>query len=86
MSRALQFSPEAIVSLQSIYDHIAPRGGKQIEASYFARIHKHCLGLSTFPERDRIALLYSTSRKHERNGMLSPIEFGRQNRTQAESV
>jgi toxin ParE1/3/4 len=51
MSRPVQFSPEAVADLQGMYDYIAPRGGKQVAAAFVARIHKHCLGLSTFPER-----------------------------------
>lgn len=35
---------------------------------------------------DYIEMFYNPTRKHARNGMLSPVEFKRQHKTQAEGV
>ena len=35
---------------------------------------------------DYIEIFYNPTRKHVRNGMLSPVEFERQQRTKTESV
>jgi transposase InsO family protein len=35
---------------------------------------------------DYIEMFYNPTRKHARNGMLSPVEFERQHKTQAEGV
>jgi toxin ParE1/3/4 len=51
MSLTVQFSPEAIADLCRMYDYIALHGGKNVAASYIARIHQYCLDMNIFPER-----------------------------------
>ena len=51
MSLPVQFTPEALADLARMYDHIAPRGGARVAASYVARIYQYCLDMGTFPER-----------------------------------
>ncbi|HEV7325443.1 MAG TPA: type II toxin-antitoxin system RelE/ParE family toxin [Bosea sp. (in: a-proteobacteria)] len=51
MSIRVRFSEQAIVDLQSIFDHIAPRSSERIARDYVTRLYAYCLDFQLFPER-----------------------------------
>ncbi|QND62446.1 type II toxin-antitoxin system RelE/ParE family toxin [Mesorhizobium loti] len=52
MEYQIVFHPKAETELEQLYDDIAGRASPAIAWNFIAGIRDHCVGLSTFPQRD----------------------------------
>ena len=48
----MEYRPRAEAELEQLYDDIAERASPTIAWNFIAGNRNHCLGLSTFPQRD----------------------------------